>query len=139
VGASTSHKPMGLQGLLKGWLYITICTPQSTLYIQYSSEFSEQYRSTNNIKNKNVIVSCREWLRAGRNSSPGTCTIFSSPRRRDRSCGPHSFLSDGYGGLFPWGQSGRGLKLNTHLQLMLRSRKHGSIHPLPYKILWYSA
>jgi hypothetical protein len=32
------------------------------------------------------------------------------------------------------GKSGRGVKLTTHLQLVPRSRKFGSIHPLPYLI-----
>jgi hypothetical protein len=38
-----------------------------------------------------------------------------------------SLLSNGYRGLFRWG-----VKLTTHLQLMQRSRKRGSIHPLPH-------
>jgi hypothetical protein len=40
----------------------------------------------------------------------------------------------GTGGSFPWGQSGRGVKLNAHLQPVLRSRKRGSIHPLPLRL-----
>jgi hypothetical protein len=35
---------------------------------------------------------------------------------------------------FPWG-----MKLTTHLQLVLRSRKRGSIHPLPHTSSWRSA
>jgi hypothetical protein len=49
--------------------------------------------------------------------------IFPSPRRSDRLWGPHNFLSNGYWGLFPRGQSGRDVKLTTHLQLVPRSRK----------------
>jgi hypothetical protein len=30
------------------------------------------------------------------------------------------------------GESGRGVKLTTHLQLVSRSRKYGAIHPLPH-------
>jgi hypothetical protein len=37
------------------------------------------------------------------------------------------------------GQSGWGMKLNTHLQLLSRSRKCGSIHPLPHTPSWRSA
>jgi hypothetical protein len=33
--------------------------------------------------------------------------------------------------LFSWRYSGRGVKLTTHLQLVLRSRMHGAIPPLP--------
>jgi hypothetical protein len=34
------------------------------------------------------------------------------------------------------GQSGRGAKLTTHLQLVPRSRKGGSTHPLPHSPSW---
>jgi hypothetical protein len=34
---------------------------------------------------------------------------------------------------------GRGVKLNTHLQLVPRSRKCGSIHPLPHTSSWRNA
>jgi hypothetical protein len=37
------------------------------------------------------------------------------------------------------GYSGRGVKLTTHLQLVPRSRKCGSIHPLPHTPSWRSA
>jgi hypothetical protein len=36
------------------------------------------------------------------------------------------------------GQSGRGVKLITHLQIVPRSRKCGSIHPLPHTPSWSS-
>jgi hypothetical protein len=43
----------------------------------------------------------------------------------------------------PWalfqGESGRRVKLTTHLQLMSRSRKRGSIHPVPHTPSWRSA
>jgi hypothetical protein len=42
-------------------------------------------------------------------------------------------------GLFHRVLSGRGVKLTTHLQLVSRSRKHGSIHPFPYTPSWRSA
>jgi hypothetical protein len=32
------------------------------------------------------------------------------------------------------GKSGRDMKLTTHLQLVLRSKKYGSIHPLPHML-----
>jgi hypothetical protein len=44
----------------------------------------------------------------------------------------------GTGVLFPCWCSGWGLKLTTHLQLVLRSRKLGSIHPLPHTSSWHS-
>jgi hypothetical protein len=37
------------------------------------------------------------------------------------------------------GSSGRGVKLTTHLQLVPRSRKCGSIHPLPHTPSWRNA
>jgi hypothetical protein len=42
-------------------------------------------------------------------------------------------------GSFSRGQSGRGVKLTTHLQLVPRSRKCGSIHPLPHLSSWRNA
>jgi hypothetical protein len=41
--------------------------------------------------------------------------------------------------VFRRGQSGRGVKLTTHLQLMPTSRQCGSTHPLPHTPSWRSA
>jgi hypothetical protein len=65
--------------------------------------------------------------------------IFSTPRLPDRLWGPPDLLSNGYRWLFPRGLSDRGVKLTTHFQLLPRSRKCGSIHPLPHTPSWRSA
>jgi hypothetical protein len=65
--------------------------------------------------------------------------IFTSPCRSDRLWGLPNHLSNWYCGLFPRRWSGRGVKLTTHLQLVPRSRKRGSIQPLPYTPSWPSA
>jgi hypothetical protein len=65
--------------------------------------------------------------------------FFSSSRRPDRFWGPSSLLPNGYRGLFPQGKSGRDVKLITHLQLVPRSRTHGSIYSLPQTSSWRSA
>jgi hypothetical protein len=65
--------------------------------------------------------------------------VFLSPRRPDQFWGSHSLLSIGWRRIFPRGQSGWGLKLTTHHQLVSRSRKCGSIHPLPNTSSWRSA
>jgi hypothetical protein len=48
--------------------------------------------------------------------------LFSPPQRPDRLCSPLSLLSNGYRGLFSWGQSGRAVKLTTQLNPMAKSR-----------------
>jgi hypothetical protein len=56
--------------------------------------------------------------------------ILTSISHRDRLWGTPSLLFNGHQGLFPRGESGRGVKLTTHLQLVPRLGIHGSIHPL---------
>jgi hypothetical protein len=55
------------------------------------------------------------------------------------SGGPSSLLFNGYQGLLSWGQSGRGMKLTTHLHLVSRSRMRGAIPPLPNTPSWRGA
>jgi hypothetical protein len=50
-----------------------------------------------------------------------------------------SLLCKEYWGFLPRGQSDRNVKLTSHLRLMSRSRKYGSIHPLPHTSSWRSA
>jgi hypothetical protein len=64
---------------------------------------------------------------------------FFSSCRPDRLWGPPNLLSNGYRGLFSRGQNGQGVKLTTHLQLVPRSSKYVSIHPLLHTPSWRSA
>jgi hypothetical protein len=66
--------------------------------------------------------------------------FFSFPCYPDQLCGPPDLLSNGYRGYFlGGGLSGRSVQLTTHLQLVPRSRKCGSIHPLPHMPSWLNA
>jgi hypothetical protein len=51
-------------------------------------------------------------------------------RVQNGSGAPSSLLSNGYQGIYPWGQSGMGVKLTTHLNLVPRLRMHGVIPPV---------
>jgi hypothetical protein len=65
--------------------------------------------------------------------------IFSFPRRQNRFWGVPNLLRNLCRGLFPWGLSGWDVKLTSHLKIVTRSRKRGSIHPLPHTPAWRSA
>jgi hypothetical protein len=64
---------------------------------------------------------------------PVKSRFFFFPRRPDRLWGSPSLLSNGYRGSFPRD------KPAGALQLVPRSRKYGSIHPLPRTPSWRSA
>jgi hypothetical protein len=60
---------------------------------------------------------------------------FSLPHVVLTGCGVHT---DSYM-MGTWGSFTRGIKLTTHSQLVLMSRKRGSIHPLPHTSPYHSA
>jgi hypothetical protein len=92
-------------------------------------------------RNSLVGIATGYWLndRGMRVRVPVGTRIFSFQRRLDRLWGSPSLLSIGYRGLFPPRSSGRSVKLTTHLQLVPRLSKCGSIHPLPHTSSWRSA
>jgi hypothetical protein len=134
---------------INAWLYVRVCY---LVYVE-ALRWAEPYQMSETFKFP-VMDSQLEhvtepkpkhsdWLwagrQSGRSSSPGRVKSSFSPRRRDRLWCPPSLLTNGYGGLFPRGLSGRGVKMTSHLQLVPRSRKYGSIHPLPPTPLWRGA
>jgi hypothetical protein len=66
---------------------------------------------------------------------PVGARIFSFPRRPDRLWAPPNLLSNGYRGQFLVGKAA----VAWSLQLVPRSRKYVSIHPLPHTPSWGSA
>jgi hypothetical protein len=79
-----------------------------------------------------------DWLQARwprvRSSSPGRVKNFLFSTSSRTGLGPPNLFSNGYR---EW--SGRGVKLTTHLQLLPRSRKCGSVHPLSHAPSWRCA
>jgi hypothetical protein len=67
---------------------------------------------------------------------PVRSRIFFSPSHPDQLWGPPNLLSDGYQGLFSPGVKRPGREAD---QLVPRSRKCGSIHPLPDTPSWCCA
>jgi hypothetical protein len=57
--------------------------------------------------------------------------FFPLPLRPEWFWAPPSLLSNEYEGLFPWGQSDRGVKLTTHLHLVPRSKNEWSYTFIP--------
>jgi len=63
--------------------------------------------------------------------------FFSPPLCADQLWSPLSLLSNGFQELSPWWYSGRGMKLTTHLHLVLRSRIHGAF-PVYFLLLSFN-
>jgi hypothetical protein len=79
-------------------------------------------------------VCIRDGRPRGRSSSPSRGKNYPFSCSTGRFWGPHSFLTNGYRGLFP-----RGMKLTTYLQLVSMSRELISLLPLYSMSSWRSA
>jgi hypothetical protein len=86
----------------------------------------------------NLLITHHEWvvltiLRAGDWASILCTDKFFFKLCTEQHCDPPGLLSSWYKGLFPR------VTLTTHLQVVLGSRKYGSVHPLPHTPSWRSA
>jgi hypothetical protein len=112
----------------------------SSLHLLFILKFFQSFRSSDGYTGRSqdsiviIVTSYRldncgvgVWVAVG-------SRIFSSPHHPDGVWGPPNLLPSGYRG-----QSGRGMKLTNHLQLVPRSRKCWSVHTLPYTPSWHSA
>jgi hypothetical protein len=84
-----------------------------------------------------------DWLWAGRlrgwGSSPGRVKNYYFSMSSRPALGSTQPPIQWVPGALSRGESGRGVKLTTRLQLLPRSRKCGSIHPLPHTPSWRGA
>jgi hypothetical protein len=78
-----------------------------------------------------IATGCRLFGPGGKNSTPGRCHIFFSPRHPVRFCGPPSHMSYGYLGAICPELKRQECEADSELQLLPRSRRHGYIHPIP--------
>jgi hypothetical protein len=117
--ANTVHKSWGISCLEQNLgfscrtLLHGVSAPQSLRHMKYSRDSVVTIATAYGLDDRRVGVRV-----------PVGSRIFSSPCRPDGLWGPPSLLFNGYRR-----QSGRGVKLTTHFQLVPRSRKCGSIHP----------
>jgi hypothetical protein len=110
-----------IEKLLSCYIYVYVCVCFSSVFLKQRSQDSTVGIATGyRLDDQRVRVQV-----------PVGSRIFSSPSHPDRFWGPPSLLSNGYWRLFPQGKSDRGVKLTTYLWLVPRSRKCGSLHPLP--------
>jgi hypothetical protein len=78
--------------------------------------------ATSSLLAPNIFLSTNYGLDDWGSNPGGGWEFFPSPPRPDRLWDPPSLLFNGYGGIFPWGLSGREVKLTTHLHLIPRSK-----------------
>jgi hypothetical protein len=82
---------------------ITLCVASQRVFIVIVYFFIDPVQKILDAPSYNKIIKCLHFKKL----------FFSSPPRPEWLWGQTSLLSNGYQGLFPWGQSGRGVDLTT--------------------------
>jgi hypothetical protein len=137
---------MSLNWFVTGWRQDQICRILNMLNYK-TNPTCEQYEQECNAYilflaeiAQSVYRLATGWTTRGRgSSSPGRVKNFHFSMAPRPALGSTQPPIKWVPGALSRGLRGRGVKLTTHLQLVPRSRKYGSIHPLPYTSSWRNA
>jgi hypothetical protein len=123
----------------RDWCILTVTTQQILNITNAIHAWTHTHTHTEELEQRSRYS---DWLRTGQqrgqSSSPGRAKNVLRVVQTNSGSDAASYLM-GTGGSFLGSKARVGLKLTTQLQQLPRSRKCGSIHPLPHTPSWCSA